>query len=270
MGVSAHRDEHLELCAALALGAIDERDRRELEAHLAAGCPECSRELSRLSDDVRTLAASAPPVAPPPAVRARVLAAVRSRAPAERPARGRVVALEPRRRIAIATWAWAAAAAVLAVSTVVLWRVGEDLRARLDESRGQMAKLQTDLDEARRWAALLDSPEARLVELLPTPAAGLPRARALYDPAARRAVLVFDSFAAPPGSDYELWAIRGDGPASLGLIRADASGRAVVRVHDVGDPASLQAFAVSLERAGGSTNPRQPQGPVVMVGGVGG
>ena len=160
--MSAHREEHLELCAALALGAIDERDRRELEAHLAAGCPECSRELARLSDDVR---GSGGLRASDGADRRRCAPACSRRCGPERrrsaPARGRVVALEPRRRIAFATWAWAAAAAVLAVSTVVMWRIGEDLRARLDESRGQMAKLQTDLDEARRWAALLDSPEAR-------------------------------------------------------------------------------------------------------------
>ena len=266
--MSAHRDEHLELCAALALGAIDDGDRRELEAHLASGCPQCQAELARLSDDVLVLAAAAPPAAPPPALRGRVLEAVRRES---QPAPARVVAMPPRRRVAVATWAWAAAAAALALSTVVLWRTGESLRARLADSRRQITQLEENLDEARRWAALLDSPDTRLVELVPTPAAtALPRARALYDPAGRRAVLVFDQFTAPEGSDYELWAIRGDGPASLGVIRPDASGRAIVRLDDVGDPSSLQAFAVSLEKAGGSTNPRQPQGPVVMAGKVAG
>ncbi|HKQ58188.1 MAG TPA: anti-sigma factor, partial [Candidatus Eisenbacteria bacterium] len=69
-------------------------------------------------------------------------------------------------------------------------------------------------------------------------------------------------------SDYELWAILPDGPKSLGVVRADATGRAEVRVPDAGDPAALAAFALSLEREGGSGDPRKPAGPVVMVGAI--
>jgi len=46
------------------------------------------------------------------------------------------------------------------------------------------------------------------------------------------------------------------------------AGRAVVRLEDVGDPATLQAIAGSLEPEGGSPNPAAPSGPVVMVGKV--
>ena len=79
-------------------------------------------------------------------------------------------------------------------------------------------------------------------------------------------MIVFSNFTAPAGTDYELWALRDGKPASLGLIRADNSGHAIVRLPDTGDPGALGAFAVSLEKAGGSTTPTAPQGPVVMVG----
>ena len=39
-----------------------------------------------------------------------------------------------------------------------------------------------------------------------------------------------------------------------------------MKLPDTGDPAQLAAFAVSLEKAGGSTSPSGPEGPVVMVG----
>ena len=53
------------------------------------------------------------------------------------------------------------------------------------------------------------------------------------------------------------------------MVRAGTDGRAEVRVADAGDPAVLSAFALSLERAGGSADKRKPGGPVVLAGGIG-
>jgi anti-sigma-K factor RskA len=90
-----------------------------------------------------------------------------------------------------------------------------------------------------------------------------------YDPATRRALVTCENFTAPAGHDYELWAIRASGPESLGLVRADTGGRAQIRIPDAGDPATLGAFAVSLEARGGAPTPHAPAGPVVMVGKLG-
>jgi anti-sigma-K factor RskA len=92
------------------------------------------------------------------------------------------------------------------------------------------------------------------------------RARATYDPATRSAVVVFENLKAPSGRDYQLWALHGATPRSLGVIKTDARGRAVMRLDNAGNPATLAAFAVSLEPAGGSRNPAGPSGPVVMLG----
>ena len=80
---------------------------------------------------------------------------------------------------------------------------------------------------------------------------------------------MFEHVTAPTGRDYELWGLHPSGPRSLGLLHPDARGRAVVRLEDAGDPATLQAFAISLEPAGGSPDPAAPSGPVVMVGKLG-
>lgn len=282
--MTVHREEHLDLCAARVLGSIDEADRLELERHLADGCAECGHALAELSEGAERLAASAPPVMPSPRLRVAVLERVRAEAaaipggreteragdPTAAPiAPRRVIELPARRRPAWPTWALAAAAAVLAVSTVATWRVADTLRGELRGARERIAQAELDLAVERAWAAVAMSPGTRVVDLAPlTGGVALPHVRATYDPASRRAIVALENLTTPAGSDFELWAILPDGPRSLGVVRPDASGRAEVRVPDAGDPAALAAFALSLEREGGSTDPRKPAGPVVLAGSV--
>jgi len=288
--VTVHREEHLDLCAARALGSIDEADRLEIERHLADGCPECERAIAELSQGVERLASSVPPAMPGPRLRAAVLERVRAEAAAsprdsdafdgreaERAgssmesseAPRRVIEMPRRLRPAWPTWALATAAAVLAVSTVATWRAADALRGELRAARERVAQAELDLAVERAWSSVAMSPGARVVDLAPlTGGVPLPHVRATYDPASRRAIVAFENLAPPAGSDFELWAILGDGPRSLGVVRPDPSGRAEVRVPDAGDPAALAAFALSLEREGGSTDPRKPAGPVVLAGSV--
>jgi anti-sigma-K factor RskA len=89
---------------------------------------------------------------------------------------------------------------------------------------------------------------------------------ALFDPQTRRAILVFENLNVAPEKDYELWAIREGGPASLGVLRVEPNGRAFVRLQDIPEAERVGAFAVSLEGKGGSPNKNAPSGPVVMAG----
>lgn len=270
----AHREEHLDLVAARVLGAIDEADRLELERHLAEGCAECERAMAELEQGAEALARSVTPVAPPARVRTAVLERVRAEAspaptrePAAVPAPPRRVIELPPRRPAWPTWAFAAAAAILAVSTVATWRTADTLRRELRGARERIAQTELDLAVERAWSAVAMSPGARVVDLAPTTGgAPLPHVRATYDPSSRRAIIAFENLATPAGSDYELWAMVGGGVKSLGVVRADPSGRAEVRVPDAGDPGALAGFALSLEREGGSGNPTKPNGPVVLAG----
>ena len=283
--MSRHRPEHLELCAAWVTGSIDEADRLELEAHLAGGCELCDREISSLEEGRFGLAASAVPAAPAPSVRAATLARVRAAmAEAERAGDERVTEMgrpdlgrEPRRpERTISTgglfqFGLAAASVVLVIGVLVLWNSRERLRHDLTRERSALTDLQRALETERNWTRILASKDARAVEFSATPnAAAALRARGVWDPSTRRALLVFDLPATPSDRDYQLWGLHPTGPVSLGLVRADASGRVVIRLDDAGDPASLQAFAVSLEPRGGSPNPKAPSGPVIMVGKIGG
>ena len=273
--MSEHREEYLDLCAGLALGALDPADRARLEAHLAVGCPECEAALADFSAATVNLARSAPAATPPAALRQRVLDAARAMpaggAAAARSEHGRAIEMKPRWREPLFLWSWAAAAAFLAIATAVMWNQGEALRVQLADAQKSLTAARQKLDEERSLIAVLSAPGARVAELQITPAGVKElRARATYDPASRSAVIVFENFTAPGGHDYQLWALRGAGVASLGLIRPDASGHAVLKLENAGEPGTLAGFAVSLEPAGGSPYPDRPTGPVVMAGKFGG
>lgn len=267
--MSRHREEHLDLCAARALGVLDEAGQAELDAHLAEGCALCERELRELAGGAMVLAMSPPQHQAPAAVRARVLAAIDSGGASGRQLDSSVVALPRRRWHEGPAGVLLAAAALIAVALagVSAWRRTESLAHQLADARARTETLQRELDEERRWAAVLTAPGARTVTLAPTSAsAGTLAAELRYDPDSGRALLFAKGFTPPDAHAYELWAITAAGPTSLGVVRAGADGRAVVRLERVARDGAVAAFAVSLEAPGGSPDPHKPSGPVVMLG----
>jgi anti-sigma-K factor RskA len=272
MDVSPHRDEHLDLCAGHALGSLTEAEARTLEEHLKEGCSTCEAELNRMGRGVWAFAAATPRLLEPSSLRGRVLSAVRSES-----GRGgaapvpRVVSL-PRRRAAARVLGWTSAAAAVLIAAFALyeWRAADALRRELEVARQEVARLDEQIRTERQWSAVATAPQSRVIDLAATPA-GSPglHARVSFDPGTRRALVVVSDFRAPAGKDYQLWAITKNGPASLGLVRADESGRATLRLENAADPFTLSAFAVSLEQEGGSPTPTAPAGPVVLIGKVG-
>lgn len=70
-----------ELASLHALGALDDADSRQFEAHLVDGCSACRHELERLMFTVELLALTPEPVAPPATLRERLLENVRQGKP---------------------------------------------------------------------------------------------------------------------------------------------------------------------------------------------
>jgi anti-sigma-K factor RskA len=270
-----NHEELQDLCAAYALGCADDADRARLEALLASGSLEAEAALREFSHAVIVLATTAPAVAPPPSLRDRVLDHARADVGGASIA-APIVPLAPRRTNVIAIAGWLAAAACLAFA-LVNWNAVARLRRTMAERDTRIAALEQEraqLEERlageRRWAGVATASDARVAVLAPTPD-GDPalRGRAVVDPATRRAVVVFTHSTPPAGRDYELWMIRDGKPRSLGVVRADEHGDAVVRLENVGDATTLAAFAVSLEPAGGAPTDDAPTGPVVAVGALG-
>ena len=139
-------------------------------------------------------------------------------------------------------------------------RPSPDLRARVLGSRrvpipyAWIAAAAAVILAVWGWTlALIDReapPPLREVELALTADAttGL-KGSVIYDAGRRRLVLIVHNYRPPAGRDYELWAVRDGTPQSLGVVRTDDLGRAVVVLEDV---APAEAFAISREPEGGA------------------
>jgi anti-sigma-K factor RskA len=214
----AHNAVH-DLTPAYALDALDERERAEYEAHLAA-CEDCRTELVSLQESASSLAYAVPAPAPPPALRERILEEARRE-------RANVIPLRPR-RVNYALGAVAAVAATVAIA-LGMWNL-----ALLDERD----TLYTAVD-----------PTADVVVL---PANAPMAGQLVIDRQTREATLVVDSRPTPPEKDYEIWVIEGNTPQPAGVFDGEEDRDIVRLTRRVPSGASV---AVTVERKGGVDRP---------------
>ena len=122
-----------------------------------------------------------------------------------------------------------------------------------------MAALQGELADRERTLGFLSDPNVRYVSLAglkPTPEAN---AWLLWNPTTRQGLLLARGLPAPPpGHAYELWALAGTEPVPAGVFSVDAAGRALLRLPALPSGQTFDAFAVTLEPAGGVPKPTGP------------
>jgi len=243
-----------------ALDALSPAERAAFEAHLAV-CPACAREVRALAPVVSALGANGDDAAPDPAVRRRLLAAVRRSAS----------------RSSSTTLAWlATAAAVLAAIGLGIYAT--QLRARLastearlraaivraEVSEQRVGDLQRREDASASMLAVMLAPDVARVELAGQPAAPSASARAYWS---RARGLVIDAAHLPPlpaGRTYQLWVLTAQpAPISAGLLRPDATGAASAVFNTPPDIPTPTAMAVTIEPEGGLP---APTGDKYLVG----
>jgi len=248
----------LERAEVHALDALDGEERSQFEAHLAAGCPLCEARLREAREALALLGRSLPPVAPPPEIKARLLARI-AEEPARRPRPGAAARDAPRR--ARLWWGgWAAAAAVILVLGLALSRTREDLRS-LQE---QMVALRRQAEGQRGLVRLLADPQARIVTLAGLPPSPHAVARLFWNPTSRTGLLLGGGLPPTPADKaYELWAIAGQEPVPAGVFTVGPDGRAVFSIAALPGAKAFDKFAVTLEPAAGVP---QPTGPMHLLG----
>lgn len=284
-------DEQKELLALAALDALNEAERRTLDAHLAF-CAECRSELRSLSDTAAALTLAGDPVVPSPELRARLLAAVRitpqegamdnaearpssdgrdasARRAAEivsleeaRRARGRTVVFN---RTAFISGAVAASllVAALAVAAAVLWQRNGEMRVQmaslssaLERARAELGQTRGELARTRAAVDLFAAPEARTTALAGTEMAEKARARLTYDERTGEAMFTASNLPpAPAGKVYQLWFIAGGKPLPGSVFTTDPRGRAEMHATIPPEGRRAEVFAVTLEPAGGAPAP---------------
>jgi len=274
-----------DLLPAHALGALDGEDRAALEQALgaSAGGVELAARAASWTREIEALSATVAPVAPSQIVRARLLQRIAqeaARAAAES-ARAPIVSApsaiavdEPAR----APWLLRAVAAVLlavvgwgAFDRAALHRELESLRSNDQQLAAQLAAMHQQLKSSNVELARLES-QARIVsapDMHPVVLAGLesaPRSTARTFVSPRDGKALFYAYglpAAPAGKQYQLWFIADGKPVSGGVFDVDASGNAALLVDHVAPVESIQAWAVTVEPAGGLP---APSGAMVLKG----
>ena len=260
-----------EQAALSALGLLDADEQADFERALAAD-PELRALVDELRESAAALALAAEPATrqPRPELKARLLARVERENP---------VASPPGTKVISGPWTkwarWPLAAACLLFG-VFLAGEYRDLQRSLMGARGtvrQQAGTIQQLAAALEQSALAQqqaSPLAQVavcrLELAPAVPAQ-PGGTVVWDPSRRQGELLITRLQPPAeGHDYQLWVVE-DGrkdAVSAGVVRVDAGGNAKVEFKpDEPGGKEVRAFAVSLEKAGGS---RTNQGPVVLTG----
>lgn len=238
--MNAH-DEIRDALAAYALGALDSADVPAVEAHLPT-CETCRAELAGHRRVVAGIGLAGEPVAPPAALKARVLA--QATAQQQR---------QPDRTAPSAAPAWRGPAALAMAAALVLaaaasfWALS--MRARL-----------ATLDDT---VAVLTAPDMIRVELKGQTGAPNATARAFWSTSRG---LVFNAENLPaldPARVYQVWTIHNGTPVSAGILQIDRAGASAHRAPPPPGATPPEAVAVSIEPLGGVT---APTGAIVLIG----
>ncbi len=230
-----------ELAAAYALGALTPSEREDLDAHLAE-CEECLRETVAFQAVGDALARSVTPLAAPPELRARIVAA----------ATDRPQAVVSRRQWG--GWAIGIAAAAVAVAVGV-----DDIRKRqeLAAARRDLAAVdgQLTLQRAVAQPVLEGQPYVRLA-----PVSGSGPSAIWINPAGKKPYLAAPNLPnLQPDQIYELWFLQGSKPVAAGTFQTGS----VLTLPPL--PGGTTAMAITVEPSGGSAAPTTKP---IMVGKV--
>ncbi|MFI9115884.1 anti-sigma factor [Streptomyces venezuelae] len=234
-----HATDAHTLAAAYALGALDDTERKEFDAHLRT-CEACRQEVAEFRATTARLAAAVSQ-APPAAAKAEVMAAIDGvrQLPPRIPAPSAVPALGGFLRRRAVPWALAASVAAAVLGGVAVWQTqsGQDL-----EQQARQAQQQLDA-----VSAVLAAPDARTAH---GKAANGALTTVVSSDQQNQAVFTAANLPAPGvGKTYQLWLDHEGTMRPAGLIEHDGT------VILAGNPADAGAVGLTLEPAGGSPEP---------------
>lgn len=244
--------------ALYAMGALDEQECPELEAHLGT-CGECRRELEALRADMALLALSATGPHPPQRSRERLMAAIseeqrQSSEPEDAPVLRR---LFPR-------WLTLAPAAI----AVVLAATSLGLLLEVQRLKDANAKLAIDVEKAKQDGAyakgildMVTDPKAQRMTLVAAKTTPPAHINVIYRKDKGHILLLASNLAPIPDDRvYELWLLPAGGGAPMpsGTFRIDANGNGMMPHTMEAEGIDAQGFAVTVEPPGGSKTPTMP------------
>lgn len=239
-----------DLIESYAFGSLEAPEHEGVEVHLDSGCEACLQRLREAGELSVQLAMAVPQHQPPEHVRSKIFDHVRGDGPAR----------QSRSRRGVVAWA---SAAVMAAASIVLvvWMADmrqdmSELRAERDAARAEVVRL-VGSDSAEEEARhLLGKPCTRLVDLAgvdPNPQAF---GKVILHPDETVGVIyVYRMPQVAEGMNYQLWMMRDGESRSVGVFEVAEDGSAILRLQALPDPATIAAFQVTIEPAGGRPSP---------------
>lgn len=238
-------DELRELVPAYALDALDAAEELEVRSHLEA-CVACRATFDESQAAAGALAMTVQPVAPPAALRAKVLEAAKAT-----PQVGQVVSHSAPRDHRV--WRWVGAAVAVA-AIVVATGFGVVESRHLRTANREVAAQRTFI------AQYVSSPVATPIPMVAAGSQLHASAEIYVSASGKSAGLVATGLNDPGTKVYQLWLIVDNQPTPLVAFRPDAGGIALVPIS--ADLGSMQGMAVTVEAHGGL---KAPQGPKVLA-----
>ncbi len=244
-----------------ALGALEGKERAELEAHLARACPKCTPGVAKARWVVVQLTLAAPDAQPPTALRGKIMDAVKKPADTARTVVPPVKPKPSAQGAMFPAWAWIAAAALALVTGYTIRQMNNQneqlaqLRKQMKLATVQNQALQNQLDMGRMVAMVMMSPDSMPLKLMPKDK-NMPMVHAYLHPHMGVAITADQMPSMPPARTLQLWFVPKAGkPMSVAIFHPDAAGQ-IALVAPVNMPMNeIAALAVTEEPAGGSPQP---------------
>jgi len=139
-----------------------------------------------------------------------------------------------------------------------------NLENLLLEKESQLAMLKDEFGSQAEMLSFLDNPDVVIINLVKTEPGLKAVARVLWNPGNDEALFYGINLPeVPQGKTYQLWAIAGEKPESLGVFNVDERGNNIHLIKSLSDFGDIGTFAVSLEPAGGVP---LPTGEIYLAG----
>ena len=272
MSLLMDQERFEDLCAGYVLNALDEDDRRTFEQALATATPDMRLTLAQMQRAARHLSAAAEQQEPPAYLRARILSAVAARSPSQNPAGlldrlADLLGLSTPRVAVTVAFGLLLAAGGIGGYTLSLRNTARTLAVTVLQQQQQLAELTGELEKKEVLLSVLAARTVEMVLMNGLEVNPNGYGKVIWDPARRAAILQVSNLPTiPTDRDYQLWVIRNQVPISAGVfaIRQGVQ-EAFFRIENLAetDRRSINAFAITLEPAGGVL---QPTGPMYLLG----
>lgn len=246
-------DEVRDLVPIYALDGLSGNEELEVRAHLTT-CAACRGSLESCQEATAAFAVAVDPVAPPPALRRRVLDGVAQTA--QLPATRRQPA-GPSHHSGNAQrlpWRWQRMGALVAVAAVlVLGVLSITLGVELHSRNAELNK------EQHFIASYVGAPVLTTVPMVAAGSQAKAAGQVYVGATGESGGLVATGLSNPRGNVYQLWLIQNGKPSPLAAFTPDSAGVALVPIQ--ANLSGMQGMAVTLEAHAGN---KTPQGPKVL------